>query len=46
MSHGDDLGATMRVLAGPAEGDGATLQFPTAWASEEPWADLDPDHQL
>jgi L-ascorbate metabolism protein UlaG (beta-lactamase superfamily) len=34
---GDDLDATMRVLAPLAERDGVALHFPTLWRSEDPW---------
>jgi L-ascorbate metabolism protein UlaG (beta-lactamase superfamily) len=35
---GDDLDATMRVLAPLAEADGVALHFPTVWQREDPWA--------
>jgi len=35
---GDDLDATMRVLAPLAERDGVSLHFPTVWRREDPWA--------
>jgi len=37
---GDDLDATVRVLAPLASADGVDLTFPTAWAREDPWISL------
>jgi L-ascorbate metabolism protein UlaG (beta-lactamase superfamily) len=34
----DDLDVTMRVLAELAEADGTTVQMPTLWRREDPWA--------
>lgn len=34
---GDDLDASMRVLAGLAEKDAVALHFPTVWRREDPW---------
>jgi L-ascorbate metabolism protein UlaG (beta-lactamase superfamily) len=35
---GDDLTTTMRVLTRLAERDRVTVQFPTVWRREDPWA--------
>ncbi|MBI3212863.1 MAG: MBL fold metallo-hydrolase [Mycobacterium sp.] len=35
---GDDLDFSMRVLRALAERDGVTLQLPTVWRREDPWA--------
>ncbi|HEU0191585.1 MAG TPA: MBL fold metallo-hydrolase [Mycobacterium sp.] len=35
---GDDLNASMRVLAELADADGVALRMPTVWRREDPWA--------
>ncbi|HEX6337651.1 MAG TPA: hypothetical protein VFZ85_11895 [Jiangellaceae bacterium] len=37
---GDDLDATMRVLAELADRQGVALHFPTVWRREDPWDSL------